>query len=68
MNKCVFDFGDRCKCLKVKECSGCHFYKTEEQLNEGRDKATVRVAGLAPKPRHHIRNKYYGGRSVFKDE
>lgn len=70
MNKerCAFDGEDRCNALKEKVCFGCGFYKTKEELAEGRDKAAVKVAELEPELREHIRHKYYGGRRIFKDE
>lgn len=67
-NKCAFDCGDSCKAMKEKICIGCSFYKTQEELEDGRDKAAVAVANLEPKLKNHIRKKYYGGRRAFKDE
>lgn len=34
MEKCFADAGARCLALNEKECLGCNFYKTEEQLSE----------------------------------
>ena len=69
MNKerCAFDKGESCKALKEKTCLGCSFYKTQQALDEGRDKAAIAVSNLAPKLRNHIRGKYYGGSRLFKE-
>lgn len=66
--RCAFDGDDRCNALKDKVCLGCSFFKTKEELNEGRDKAAIRVAHLEKGERDHIRHKYYGGRRVFNGE
>lgn len=67
MNKerCAFDRGEDCGALKDKVCLGCSFFKTQEELDEGRDKAAIKVSQLEPKLRNHIRNKYYGGRRIY---
>lgn len=69
MNKerCAFDYGESCKALKDKVCLGCSFYKTQEELDEGRDKAAKRVSELEPVHRRNIGDKHYGGRRVFKE-
>ena len=66
MNKCVFDNEDSCRALKEKDCLGCSFFKTEEALKEGRNKAAIRASQLEPEFQLHTRHKYYGGRSIFK--
>ena len=65
--RCAFDRGEDCGALKEKVCLGCNFYKTQEELDEGRDKAAVRVAELEPVHRRNIGEKYYGGRRAFKE-
>lgn len=66
MSNCVFDNEDKCRALNEKDCIGCSFYKTKEQLIEGREKAEMRVSQLEPELRQHFIHKYYGGRSIFK--
>lgn len=62
-NKCAFDHGDKgCLCLNEKECEGCHFFKTCDELEGGREKAANRVSQLEPALKGHIRHKYYGDR------
>lgn len=68
MSKCAFDDGVRCTALKEKECRGCSFYKTKEELQAGRDKAEALVSKLDLRTKNHIREKYYGGRRAFRDE
>lgn len=47
MSKCVFDYGeDMCYAVTEKQCQGCRFRKTAEELQEGRDKATKRLMTL----------------------
>lgn len=66
--KCAFDREEKCAVLKEKLCFGCSFYKTKEELKEGREKAAKKVSQLEPALQEHIRHKYYGGRRAFKDE
>lgn len=66
-NKCAFDRGLECAALKDKVCIGCSFFKTKEDLMEGREKAAMKVAEIEPTHRRNIREKYYGGRRAFKD-
>lgn len=66
MNKrCAFDCGDKCYALTVRECKGCSFYKTKEELREGRDQAEARVLRLDPDLKMYIRYKYYGGQRKY---
>lgn len=58
----------RCNALGEMKCLGCRFYKTKEELKEGREKAAKKVAQLEPELQEHIRHKYYGGRRAFKNE
>lgn len=40
MEKCFADIAPhRCTALKVKECKGCKFFKTQKQFDEDRKKA-----------------------------
>ena len=67
MNKerCAFDRGKRCEALTKKDCHGCSFYKTCDELGEGRDSAAVRMAKLDPDLKTYIRFKYYGDRRRY---
>ena len=56
--KCVFDKGTCCMALSEKQCHGCSFYKTPQQLTEGRKKADERIASLPAEQQTHIRFKY----------
>lgn len=67
MSNCVFDNENSCRVLNEKDCLGCSFFKTEEALKEGREKAAIRIAQLEPEFQAHIRHKHYGGRSIFKE-
>lgn len=46
-DRCAFDEGKkRCRALNKKECQGCTFFKTEEELAAGREKAGERIKSL----------------------
>ena len=60
MNKeCAFYRDKTCAALKQKKCKGCRFFKTEEQLEEGRNRAKERVMKLPMEQRLHIASMYY---------
>lgn len=59
MNKCAFDREDHCTALNAKQCKGCHFYKTEYELKEGRQKALDRLSSLPKSKQIRIARKYY---------
>ena len=59
MNKCAFDFGEECSALNGKQCEGCSFHKTKEQLKVGRDRAEARLLHLSTDEYQYIHNKYY---------
>lgn len=65
MNKCAFDLDDKCAALTNKECKGCHFFKTQQELEEGRKKANERLGRLDRILRENLINEYYGGKSPF---
>lgn len=65
-NKCAFEGENRCNALNEKKCIRCKFYKTKEELQEGRAKAAKKVAQLEPELKEHIRHKYYGDRSKYR--
>lgn len=47
MEKCAFDLNEQgCSALTKKECEGCRFYKTAEQVAEGRRKAKERLDSI----------------------
>lgn len=60
MKNCAFDLGDMCSALSTKQCVGCNFCKTKEELKEGRQKAAERLDYLPKKKQIHIARKYYG--------
>ena len=65
MNKCAFDNGCKCMALEEKQCLGCSFRKSQEELVSGRQKAAKRVVNLPDKIRVHILRKYYDrGKSI----
>ena len=65
VKKCAFDRGEDCGALNAKECRGCHFFKTEKELQEGREQAEARVLKLDPAWKTYIRHKYYRGRRRY---
>lgn len=68
MSKCAFDYGeDMCYAVTEKQCKGCRFRKTQEELQEGRDKATKRLMTLDRLRLNKIKQKYYNDRRR-KDE
>lgn len=68
MDKCAFEKGKKCTALTTKKCNGCNFYKTKEQLKEGREKSTDRLMTLSMATLKKIKAKYYRGGSAFKGE
>lgn len=61
MSKCTFEHGEHCSALTEKNCKGCNFRKTEEELESGRKKAQVRLLMLPSFKLSAIRHKYYKG-------
>ena len=59
MSICAFEKGDECKALKEKNCKGCPFFKTEEALDRGRQKALERIRSLPKAESHRLHRKYY---------
>ena len=66
MIKCAFDKDDFCTALQEKSCSNCPFYKSENNLKEGRKKADERIERLPLETRTRIFRTYNKGR--VKDE
>ena len=67
MNKCAFDRDGVCSALSKKQCVGCHFRKSEQELNNGRAKAARRVSKLPQSIQIHIARKYYDRGSFEND-
>ena len=59
--KCAFDEGAKCSALTCKQCDGCAFFKTPEQLAAGRKAADDHIDSLPKETRDHIRAKYPRG-------
>lgn len=69
MDKCAFDLGRKCIALNARQCVGCNFYKTPEELEERRGEAARRINTLPPEEKNYIRHKYYGSeRRAFTGE
>jgi hypothetical protein len=61
--KCAFDVAPgECAVLSGKSCEKCSFFKSEERLAEGREKAEKRVKSLPPRQQAYIYDKYYSKR------
>lgn len=60
MSNCVFQKEEECLALKEKQCLGCTFHKTSEELAEGRQKATRHINSLPEHIKKKIARKYYG--------
>lgn len=59
MDKCAFDLGKRkCSALTTKNCVGCKFCKSTEELREGREKAAERLMTLDKATFDYINDKY----------
>ena len=59
MIKCAFEQTGECTALFEKQCVGCAFYKTTEELKIGRQKATDKIKKLPLCLQNHIKLKYY---------
>lgn len=69
-NDCVFYRATKqveCAALRSRECRGCKFRKTEEELEKGRQKATKRLKRLPHRIFNGIMLKYYRFNN-FKDD
>lgn len=65
MNDCAFKNNNKCSALTTMQCEGCNFYKTREQVIEGRLKAAKRIESLPKATQKKIRRKYYSrGRAI----
>ena len=62
-NKCAFEVnGQHCTALSVKDCAGCVFFKTYDELERGRERADNRIDKLPEEQQDHIKQKYKGMR------
>lgn len=50
-----------CVALNKKNCKGCRFYKTKEEVKAGRKKAMERISTLNPETQEWIDRAYFGG-------
>ena len=66
MDKCVFELelNGQCIALTEKQCVGCNFHKTKEELEEGRKMAIDRINSLSPEEVTRIRRKYYTSKGL----
>ena len=60
MGECAFAREDECVALNDKECEGCVFRKTREELMAGRQKFFDRLPKLPRVQQIHILETYYG--------
>lgn len=64
-NNCAFERNEyTCAALSVKSCKGCPFFKTQEELDAGRERADERIATLPEEQQEHIKKKYRSYSSV----
>ena len=67
---CAFDKGTKCIALKEKDCEGCVFKKTPQELKAGRKRAKVLLSRLPEYEQKAIKEKYNRGwtRNVRNDK
>ena len=58
MSNCAFNRKGECIALNIKQCEGCAFFKTTEEVNRGRQKALKRVKSLTPTLSRYLCRKY----------
>lgn len=56
--KCFAIAGNSCKALKVKACTECNFYKSEEDYELEKERALKRLKSLDKATRLSIAEKY----------
>lgn len=49
MDKCLADNGTKCTALRIKNCNGCNFFKTEEQKAKDDEKTRKRLDSMKDK-------------------
>lgn len=65
--KCVFERSDTyCSVLVIKQCLGCNFCKTPEQLEESRKRSEARINSLHN--RAYIKGKYGNTNRMYNEE
>ncbi len=62
MECCNIFAKDKCKILKVKNCTGCAFFRTRGQSEKSLKAASARLASLENSQQLYIADKYYGGK------
>lgn len=66
--KCAFDRGEYCDALVARECNGCSFCKTQDELDRGRERADDRIDTLPEDVKDKISKKYRSiSASVWKE-
>lgn len=62
MSNCAFELNKRsCSALTKKQCVGCHFRKTAEELEAGRERSRELLKKLTPQERASIKERYKVG-------
>lgn len=61
MDKCFADNGSKCTVLRTKNCEGCRFFKTQQQVEESEKNAMNRIESLDRHMRNNITNVYFLG-------
>lgn len=59
MCKCFAEDKNKCIALKIKDCKGCNFFKTKQEVEEGRNKSIERINSLDNQTRNSIMDIYY---------
>jgi len=59
MDKCFAKDKNKCIALKIKNCEGCNFFKTKQEVEEGRQKTIERINSLDEQTRNNIMDIYY---------
>ena len=58
--RCAFEHNEFvCKILSKKECEGCRFFKTEEELATGRERAEKRLRQFPLEKQLHYDGMYH---------
>ena len=61
MEKCFADKDSYCSALNKKKCEGCNFFRTEEDLEESKNRAMKRIDSLSKTTQDYIYGKYFKG-------
>lgn len=68
MKECAFGRDGECSVLRRKNCKGCSFRKTREELAAGREKSRRRVSTLPQETRIYIADRYVLKNFLKKNE